>query len=299
MDITQLKSFIAVAETQSFSKAAEQLFITQPAVSKRIANLEDLLGAKLFDRIGHQVVLTQAGTVLKSKAQDIVNAMENCVQDIKNLHGDISGSLRVGLSHYIGLERIPTMLNSFSKKYPQVELDILFYDSENAQQDVLNGTIDIAVVTLPSTLGKHQLVADLAETPIWKDPLCFAVHKNHQLSKLKKASIDDLKNFTGLLPNLNTYTGKIVANYFEQNEVALTASHPTNNLENIKVMLATGFMPNCWGVLPKTMTNDKNIRALNIKAPSLLRQLGCLHSKQRSLSNAAQEFINVLKTYAD
>ena len=113
MDIHALQAFTAVAETGSFSRAAELLFLTQPAVSKRIAGLEQEFDRRLFDRVGRRVDLTEAGHALLPHAQRILREVEESRQAIASLGGRIGGRLAIGTSHHMGLHRLPPVLRSF------------------------------------------------------------------------------------------------------------------------------------------------------------------------------------------
>ncbi|MCG8538166.1 MAG: LysR family transcriptional regulator, partial [Pseudomonadales bacterium] len=122
MEIAELKAFVAVAEAGSFSMAANHLHLTQPAVSKRISQLEDSVGCQLFDRIGRQISLTEAGRDLMPRANRILLEMEDVKRALSNLSGEVRGSLKIGTSHHIGLHRLPPILKQFSKAYPNVSL---------------------------------------------------------------------------------------------------------------------------------------------------------------------------------
>jgi len=139
MNIASLKAFLAVADAASFSLAAERLFLTQPAISKRIAALESELDARLFDRIGRTVSLTEAGRALQPRARTILVDVEDSVRAITNLSGEVHGTLRFATSHHIGLHRLPPALKSFTRQYPDVRLDIQFMDSEAACLAVEHG----------------------------------------------------------------------------------------------------------------------------------------------------------------
>lgn len=107
MDLASLNAFIAIAETGSFSEAGERLHLTQPAVSKRIASLEQQLSVRLFDRLGREVSLTEAGRALLPRAYQILNVLDDTRRALSNLSGDISGRLTLATSHHIGLHRLP------------------------------------------------------------------------------------------------------------------------------------------------------------------------------------------------
>ena len=144
MDIQNIRAFLMVAETQSFSRAAEKLFLTQPAISKRIATLEDSLDCQLFDRLGKNIQLTQAGQALIPSYQRILSEINETRRIISTLRSEVSGHLKFGTSHHIGLHRLPPILKQYTKLYHQVELDIQFMDSEQAAALILKGSIELA-----------------------------------------------------------------------------------------------------------------------------------------------------------
>ena len=148
MDNQNLKAFITVADLGSFSQAADRLYLTQSAISKRIAQLEQQIGKKLFDRIARQVSLTEAGAELLPRARRILNEYDSALQAINDLSGKASGTLRLAISHHLGLHRLPPVLKQFAQQYPNVTLDIEFMDSEKAYEQVLHGQSEVAVITL-------------------------------------------------------------------------------------------------------------------------------------------------------
>ena len=140
MDIGALQAFLAVAESGSFSHAADRVFLTQPAVSKRIAALEHELGTRLFDRIGRRIHLTETGRALLTRARTIIHELDDAKRSIANLAGRVSGELSMATSHHIGLHRLPPGLKAFHTTYPQVHLDLRFMDSEaGCQADMMTG----------------------------------------------------------------------------------------------------------------------------------------------------------------
>jgi DNA-binding transcriptional LysR family regulator len=290
MDTDSLKAFLAVAEQQSFSLAAEQLYITQPAVSKRIAALESQLSCKLFDRIGRKVHLTEAGQALLPQSRRILQDIKEAVRSIHDLRGQVSGRLSMGISHHIGLHRLPPILRKYSQLYPAVKLDIDFMDSEQAHQLILHGEMDLAVITLSPT-GEQQLQS----MPVWEDPLAVTVAHNHPLAQHSSVNAEMLSQHTALPPGLNTYTGQIIKDLFDQRGLNMNIGMSTNYLETIKVMVSIGLG---WSILPLTLLDD-SVVALNWEGQTLSRTLGCVHHRNRSLSNAAEAFIDLLSAASD
>jgi DNA-binding transcriptional LysR family regulator len=291
MDTQLLEAFIAVAESNSFSDAAEKIHLTQPAVSKRIALLEEQLNCRLFDRIARSVTLTEAGEALLPRANHILQEIAGTTQAINDLSGDISGRLRLAISHHIGLHRLPPILKRFAQNYPEVTIDVDFMDSEKAYEGILQGRFEVAVITLaPEAHPKIE-----AKT-IWPDPLVFMVSEDHPLlakSQLKETSptLKNLRNYPAILPGLGTYTGRMTRALFEQQKVPLPPTMTTNYLETIKMMVSIGLG---WSLLPESML-EPGIQVIAIPGIHIQRELGYIHHREKSLSNAAKAFINLLQ----
>lgn len=277
MDISALQAFIAVARYRSFSKASGQIFITQPAVSKRVAALEDELGVRLFNRIARQISLTEAGKQLLPRAQELVDQAEDMQRYASNLNDDISGNLSVAISHHIGLHRMPPILKEFNQRYPKVALDIRFEDSDQAFHAVEQGDIEFAVITLPASLP-DKLVAQV----VWTDPLNVVVGFDHVLTKKNKVSVEDLAQYPSVLSSKGTETYKVIEREFASRGLTIDLQMDTNNLETLKMLVGAGLG---WSLLPQTMTSP-SLRVLDIGL-DLTRRLGLVIHSKRSLSNAA------------
>ena len=284
MDNQNLSAFIIVAENKSFSEAAYVLDVTQSTISKRIALLESQVGKKLFDRIARRVALTEAGQELLPRARRILKEYANALQAINDLSGNVSGILRLAISHHLGLHRLPDLLKIFSKTYPDVVLDIEFMDSEKAYERVMQAKSEIGIITLGS-----EIHPNIHKKEIWDDPLKFVCSEDHALSKLLDPELEDLANFPVILPGLNTYTGRIVQNIFQYRQISLVTPMSTNYLETISKMVEIGLG---WSVLPETLT--KNLHSLSVNHTSITRQLGYIYHIKHTLSNAGVAFLSLL-----
>ena len=282
MDIASLRAFIAVADTGSFSHAARQLCLTQPAVSKRIITLENQVGVRLFDRIGRRVTLTEMGQTLQPRAHHILNEVADIFRTIANLNDTVTGRLGIGTSHHIGLHRLPPILRTFTTNYPDVELDLRFMDSEKACKAVEHGDLELGIVTLPPAPPPTLHI-----TPIWNDPLEIVVSPEHPLTAKKSHMLADLANHTAILPARDTYTREVLEQAIMASGINLHVRLSTNYLETIKMMVSVGLG---WSILPKTMA-DKEICVLSIDGIQLQRTLGIVHHTARTQSNAAKALI--------
>jgi DNA-binding transcriptional LysR family regulator len=290
MDTSQLLAFIAVAESGSFTHAAANLHLTQPAISKRIASLENTLEAKLFDRIGKRVLLTEAGRILLQQARKIMLEINTTRTRITNLSAKVSGRLTLASSHHIGLHRLPPVLKEYARVYPEVSIDISFLDSEQAYEQVRHGEIELAVVTLaPAAIERIQ------NKMLWNDQLFIMCSQEHALAHNSNLRLQDLLHHPVILPAENTFTRQVVEDLFKSRKYNLEIEMSTNYLETIKMMVSIGM---AWSVLPLTMLDD-SLKILSIKDVNLNRKLGYIYHQHHTLSNAACAFINLLEAYAD
>jgi DNA-binding transcriptional LysR family regulator len=296
LDTQSLQAFLAVADTESFSLAGQRLHLTQPAVSKRIANLELSLNSQLFDRLPRKIILTPAGEALLPKAKHIIAELLEIKTELANLSGDISGTLRIGTSHHIGLHHLPHLLRQFHMAYPQVNLAMQFLGSEAACEALAQGELDIAFATLP--LDDHP---KLDMQAVWRDPLCFVCAHTHPLADVKKPSLADLTQFEGILPEVNTVTFEIIESAFKRDNLSLHTALPSRHretismmssyMETIKMMAGVGLG---WAVLPEHMADDKDLLKLNTGPKHLYRELGVLQRKGKTLGTAGKAFLAIL-----
>lgn len=290
IDIETLKAFEAVAETGSFSEAARRLYLTQPAVSKRIARLENELGRTLFDRVANNTILTESGRNLQKHSRIILSSINNLKVELDNMDNEIRGILNMGTSHHIGLHRLPPILSSFITRYPDVELNLRFLASETAAGLVQDGTLELALITLPS-----EIPGPLQAWPIWTDQLVFAAAPNHPLAESGRVSLADLSRYPAVLPETGTITRDISETIFRQQQLSINVRLATNYLETLKMMVQVGLG---WSLLPDSMFDHRFVR---IEIPGIrpARTLGLIAHRERTASNAACALIGLLAAASD
>lgn len=289
MDLTALRAFVAVAEAGSFSRAADDLFLTQPAISKRIAALEDDLRARLFDRLPRSVELTEAGNALLPRARRVLAELEASRQAVADLAGTVGGRLSIGTSHHVGLHRLPPILRRYTARYPEVALDLHFMDSEQACFAVERGELELAVVTLPTAPAES-----LATETLWPDPLDLVAGPDHPLTTSPPAEPAELAAWPAILPAPTTFTRRIVAEALRPHGVRLRLAIETNYLETIKMMVSVGLG---WSALPRTMI-DGELSPIALSGPHLERRLGLVSRLGRTPGNAAAAFADAAREQA-
>lgn len=287
MDTAGLHAFVTVADTGSFSQAAQLLFLTQSAVSKRIALLESQLECKLFDRIGRQVLLTEPGQALLPKARDILASMEDAERMLGNLSGRVGGRLALAASHHISLHRLPPLLKRFVEHFPAVELDLQFAASEVAYEGVLKGELELALITLAPEQDER-----ICARTVWNDRLQYVAGRNHPLADIHKPDLSELSRYPAILPGPDTFTHQRVRQQLAGQGLELNLGMSTDYLDTIRMMVSIGLG---WSLLPETMIDNRLVR-LEMGTEAIVRPLGYIHHRDRTLSNAARELVSLLET---
>ena len=286
MQISQINAFLAVAELQSFTLAAERLHITQPAVSKRIRQLEDQMQTTLFDRIGKTSILTPSGQSLLPHAERILLELKTYREALAHDHGKPSGKLSLATSHHVGLHRLPQVLRKFKIEYPEVDLDLHFMDSEDACVAIANNELEIAIVTLPE-IPDDRLFLE----PVWIDVLQVVLAPDHALADEELIDSEALLDYPAILPSNGTFTRKIINNYFATSKESMKIILETNYLETIKVLVSANLG---WSVLPISML-DHTLIGKPLGGLDIRRSLGIVTRQKRTLSVSSRAMIDMLR----
>ncbi|MCO8072718.1 LysR family transcriptional regulator [Acinetobacter lwoffii] len=285
MNLAAFEAFVKVMETGSISLAADQLFITQPAVTKRIHSLEEYFGVKLFESAGRGVQATHAAHSLLPKVKNWLNELGDIHYTLSHEQGQVQGKLKIGTSHHIGLHHLPSHLRRYVQEYPDVTLDVHFVDSEQAHEQVIAGDLELAFLTLPPRGD-----ARLNYVTIWNDPLVFVVAPFHPLAQQKSLCLEDLLDYPSLLPSSQTYTSQITLAEFEKQGIKPKVSMSNNPLESIRMLVSIGLG---WSVLPKTLVNH-DLHQLDINL-EMNRRLGMVWHPGRTQSKAAQTLVQLMQ----
>ncbi len=285
MNLAAFEAFVKVMETGSISLAADHLFITQPAVTKRIHSLEDYFGVKLFESAGRGVQATHAAHSLLPKVKGWLNELGDIHHTLSHEQDQVQGKLKIGTSHHLGLHHLPHHLKEYVQQFPNVKLDVHFVDSEQAHEQVLAGDLELAFLTLPPE-GDDRL----SYVTIWNDPLVFVAAPFHPLSDKQNLQLEDLIQYPSLLPAAQTYTSQITLAEFEKQGLKPKITMSNNPLESIRMLVSIGLG---WSVLPKTLVSD-DLKQLDIKL-EMNRQLGMVWHPGRTQSKAVKELIKMMK----
>ncbi len=181
LKLANLESFVAVAKLGSFSKAAQQLHLTQPSISRQIAQLEQAFGLRLFDRLPTCVVLSDAGREALQACEQSLEKLYHAKQQLAAPSGHLSGELKLSVSGYIAESFLHPILSGFITAHPNVLVDIqLTSHSKESYNNLETGQADLVLATLPK---KQQAL--LKQTVVWEDPLYFVTNQQHPLAQKK------------------------------------------------------------------------------------------------------------------
>lgn len=186
LDSHRLKIFLKITELKSFSRAAHELYLTQPTVSQHIAALEQFVGLPLFDRGDRDIVLTKAGEVLYAYARQIIALQEEAVQALDHFKGKRSGHLVIGASTIPGEYVLPPLLGEFKKSYADIQITMRIADTSVIIEELLKRSVELAVVGARLTDERLQY-ARLAA-----DELVLIVPQGHRWWAKKEISLDEL-----------------------------------------------------------------------------------------------------------
>ncbi len=187
MDTRQLAAFCAVVERRSFSRAAEQLGVTQPAVSLQIRSLEKRLGRQLLDRSGRRVEPTEAGQRLYRSAQRLLAQEEQLLAELgEEAEGDLSGRLEIGASTGPGGTVLPVVLGEFQRRHPAVTVALSVSDTQHVIEQVARRELELGVV------GAQRRHRGVAFEPFFRDEVVLAVPRGHRFAD-RTVSIDELR----------------------------------------------------------------------------------------------------------
>ena len=290
----RLKVFYTVANRLSFTKAATELFITQPAISKHIQELEEQYKIKLFERNGSKISLTDAGEVLLKHSKNIFEIYREIDFDMSSLINERTGLLRVGASTTISQYIIPPLLARFHKKMENIKVNLLNGNTEQIESALLNKEIEIGIVEGQS---KNK---SIKYTQFLKDELVLVCKSSHSLLNKVECTPEDLKKMNFLIREQGSGTLEVIEHALKSLELKfsdLNIEMQLGSTESIKSYLLNSDCVAFMSIhaIEKELKNDE-LTILDVKNLSLERYFYIinLQGKNDSLSNL---FIKIISSY--
>lgn len=290
MDINQLEVVVAVAQEQGFSRAAERLHRTQPAISQAVQRLEAELGEALFDRSSKDGTLTAAGQVLFDYAQQMLNLRSDAVTSIKELRDLGRGKVTIGANEYTVMYLLP-VIAAYRSRHPHVKVEVKRSLASRIPAEVVNRSVELGVVSF----RPHDPA--LRAVPAVTDELALIVGPEHPLAGKTEVSVRELGAENFIAHNVPSPYRERVEQTFEKHRTPLNISMELPTLEAIKKFVERGAGV---ALIPRLTAIDEIARrqvvALTVREMRLERRLHIIYRKGTTLSHAARAFLKVAQS---
>jgi DNA-binding transcriptional LysR family regulator len=294
INLHQLATFQVVAKHCSYVRAAEELHFSQPAVSAQIRQLEEMMGVKLFDKIGRKTHLTQAGEELYLYGQKIFSLIDETLETMDALASPHSGRLSVGADTTVGTYVIPNMLGKFRQAYPKVEITLEVINPTPLTEELVNNRIDMAIMS--------KIPADIPvfSAPFAHNELVLVAPPTHRLAGCVRVSFEDLAREKFLLREQGSGTRSALEGAFRDAGFPLQVSMQVGNNSAIKQGVAAGLGIALISRVALDMELETNrLVILDVEGFPLMRQWLLVHLKEKNLPATARAFKSFILQHTD
>ena len=291
----ELEIFCKVVELESFSKAAEAVFLVQASVSERIASLEKKIGTRLLDRLGRKVIPTAAGELLHKHASLLLEMKETALLEMEKFLGLKQGEISMGGSTIPGEYILPALISRFNKKYPYLSVKLKISDSSDIEKRILAGRLELGVI------GSKSTHPNILSQQLWEDELVLAVPADHPFARRKSVSLKELREMPFILRKEGSGTLKILEAYLRESgedgtnplQVSAWFGSSTAVKEGIKSGLGLSILS---ARAIDTELKAGILKALKVKGLSMSRNFFLIRNKLRIASPSCQAMLNFLLT---
>lgn len=291
MEIRQLKAFIAVAETRTFTAGAKKMNVTQAAISMQIRQLEDEVGLPLFTRTPRRVILTQAGEFLLQRARTILREHDAAVAEIYELAGAEHGRLRIGsASASFSIEQLPVILEKLKARFPGAEIAVTSGTSQALVEKILHGELDIAFISLPVETANVQTEL------LFSDEIVAIAHPSHKLAGEVVISAAELAGEPLILGERGGNTRRMIDEFFIQSNIKPHVTMELSRQSAINRMVENGLGVGIAGAKGvKKAIEEKRLVAWMIEGAEIRWELGLAWIRGGYISPIAKEFADLCK----
>jgi DNA-binding transcriptional LysR family regulator len=293
MQIESLKVFCDLAETESFTKAAQINSVTQSAVSQQISSLERIFKSLLIERSKKRFRLTREGQVLYDYSKQIIQTYESLHSKLQELKDIISGTIRVATIYSIGLHDLPPYIKKFMKNYPTVNIHVEYRRANQVYEDVYSNVVDMGLVAYPIKDSKLEII------PLRKEPLVLICHPQHPFARQKSVKLKQLveQKVIGFEPDIPTR--KALDKILREYNVDVKHVMEFDNVETVKraVEIDAGVSIVPLGTVTQEI-NKQTLAAVEIEDGEFFRPLAAIYKKNKVLSPAMKQFLAILKDTA-
>lgn len=292
MELRQLRYFLAVAEHNNFTRAADAVHVSQPSLSVQIQTLEDELGAPLFNRLGRHIELTEAGRILLLHAKRVVQDLEHAKEAIREVAGGERGRLAIGTASTVNLYLVPPVVSQFRRHFPNVQLHIQSKPSIDIEQDLLDNQLDLGLCIFP--VSNPRFVA----RKLFDETLCLVGPVSDRvLVTTNRLRMRELASLPLVLMPADYCLRKMVEHECRLAGVTPTVSVEMTSPEGIIEAIMHGAG---WSILPEFYVRHRvtarALRIVRLYDPVPRHPIGLVHVANRHIGIAAQEFMNLCRS---
>jgi len=292
----RLQVFTTVAQLLSFTKAAESLHMTQPAVTFQIRQLEEYFNTRLFDRTHNRITLTTAGKLVKSYGDRIISEYREMDNEIRKLTGDVLGPLVIGASTTIGEYVIPGALGEYQARFPQVTVRLYVANTMGVIHMVENNEIDIGIVEGP--VSNKNLVTEVC----WTDELVLVTPPEHPLAGDTAVEPQKIMDYPFISREEGSGTREVIGDYLRDHELAFSAFNLAMEFgspESIKSAVAAGLGISVLSVATLDKELSLNLLAKTSLNPALTRPFSIVYQRQKFRLRAMEEFLLFIREHCE
>jgi DNA-binding transcriptional LysR family regulator len=292
MDVRDLQIFLSVSKHLNYTRAGEEINLSQPSVSVRIHHLESELRVKLFEQLGKKVVLTDAGQLLVPYANRVIAAIDDAHHAIDELQGLERGSLRIGASTTPGMYLVPQVVARFKRSHPKIDIHLRIKDTREVEDGVLNNEFDFGFV------GGHLAAAEVSAHAWLTDELLLVVSPDHRLTNKKTVRKQDLEGESFIVRESGSATRATIVTQLQQANFELETVIEMENPESIKKAVQSGLgIAFISKFAIATELKAKTLTAIRVRDLTINRELKIVHRKDKHLSRAAVAFIEMARDH--
>lgn len=289
MELKELEHFIAVVDYDGFSKAASNIFVSQPTLSKSVKKLEEDLDVILFERSTRRLALTDAGKLVYNKALKVISATEELRASLDDLLHIPSGEIKIGIPPLIGTLFFPVIAKKFDQLHPQISLQLIEHGARRIQYLIEDGKVDVGIVVLPINEKKFSV------SPFINEEFKLFLHPNHSLANRDIVHLRELKDELFILFNKEFSLHNLIINECETKgnftpEIAYESSQWDVIAELVSADLGITLLPKTI----YTKMDHTHIKAVPIESPPMW-ELGIITKKDRYLSYAVRSLLKFLQ----
>lgn len=290
MDIQELEAFWWVAQTGSFNRAADRLYLTQPSVTARIQALEKELGQILFERKPRGVRLTDAGKILLPHVEKILLDLKQARQAVNDYQAAHGGTLTIGSALSSSTYVMPQLLTEFRQSHPAVDVIVRSGKSHEIQQMVLDDLVQMAFAHTP--LASHP---DITAVPLFEEESVLVASPTHALTQKSAVTPEELAGVALITGNRNSTYWAVVEQYLFGLGVVLQVNMEMDSLDAAKEMVLSGLgvsmLP--YGLIEDNL-NEGSLRSIPLQAPPLARHTVLLFRRRKIWSGVTEAFLRTL-----